>query len=154
MSQVLPALLEELRNEAVQALALPLVLRIIAQQPPRDFMDVTLPALLPVATTVKVTEASACHQCSLGSPCYVVPLALQVSQGEALALFTAGAILLAPSLPPEAIGSLIVPLLARAADHGVRQHIPLPTFNVQFPQAFARVRNSNEPDSMMVPVLR
>ena len=53
-SQVLPALLEELRNEAVQALALPLVLRIIAQQPPKDFMDVTLPALLPVAASVKV----------------------------------------------------------------------------------------------------
>ena len=52
--QVLPALLEELRNEAVQALALPLVLRIIAQQPPKDFMDVTLPAMLPVAASVKV----------------------------------------------------------------------------------------------------
>ena len=41
-----------------------------------------------------------------------------VTQGEALALFTAGAIVLAPSLPPEAVSSLIVPLLARAADHG------------------------------------
>ena len=123
---MLPALIEELRNEAVQALALPLVLRIIAQQPPKDFMDVTLPALLPVATTVKVCAwLNRCRTpLSPGLRCCTMILTsvpCPMSQGEALALFTAGAILLAPSLPPEAVGSLIVPLLARAADHGTQQ---------------------------------
>ena len=57
---MLPALLEELRNEAVAVLALPLVLRIVAQQPPRDFLDFTLPILLPVAASAKVAMPSRC----------------------------------------------------------------------------------------------
>ena len=40
-------------------------------------------------------------------------------QGEALTLLVGSTTTLAPSLPPEAVSKLIVPLLARAADHGV-----------------------------------
>jgi hypothetical protein len=56
--QVLPPLLTELRNEALQALVLPLVLGIIPQQDEADFMDWTLPSLLPIATSAKV-----CNTC-------------------------------------------------------------------------------------------
>lgn len=51
--QVLPPLLAELRNEKLQALVLPLVLNIIPLQEPQDFMDWTLPGLLPVAAAAK-----------------------------------------------------------------------------------------------------
>lgn len=57
-AQVLPALLEEVRNEAVAVLALPLVLRIVTQQAPRDFLDFTLPILLPVAASAKVRRTA------------------------------------------------------------------------------------------------
>ena len=53
---MLPPLLTELRNEALQALVLPLVLGIIPQQDEADFMDWTLPSLLPIATSAKVAS--------------------------------------------------------------------------------------------------
>lgn len=56
--QVLPPLLTELRNEALQALVLPLVLGIIPQQEEADFMDWTLPSLLPIATSAKVCSST------------------------------------------------------------------------------------------------
>ena len=55
---MLPPLLAELRNEKLQALVLPLVLNIIPRQEAQDFMDWTLPALLPIATSVKARLAS------------------------------------------------------------------------------------------------
>jgi len=39
-------------------------------------------------------------------------------QGDSLTLLTRSTTVLAPSLPPEAVKELIVPLLCRAADHG------------------------------------
>lgn len=89
--KVLPPLLTELRNEQLQALVLPLVLNIIPLQEPQDFMDWTLPGLLPVAASAK---------------------------GEALTVFTRNAALLATTMPEEAVRQLIVPLLMRAADQG------------------------------------
>lgn len=59
---MLPPLLVELRNEALQALVLPLVLGIIPQQDEPDFMDWTLPSLLPIATSAKVIS-EACSSC-------------------------------------------------------------------------------------------
>lgn len=67
LSQVLPPLLTELRNEALQALVLPLVLGIIPQQDEADFMDWTLPSLLPIATSAKVWQYAllqGCMKCS------------------------------------------------------------------------------------------
>lgn len=56
---MLPPLLVELRNDALQALVLPLVLGIIPQQDEPDFMDWTLPSLLPIATSAKVFQSAA-----------------------------------------------------------------------------------------------
>mmetsp|Transcript_17828 Transcript_17828/g.53724 ORF Transcript_17828/g.53724 Transcript_17828/m.53724 type:complete len:813 (+) Transcript_17828:225-2663(+) len=92
--KVLPPLLAELRNEKLQALVLPLVLNIIPRQEAQDFMDWTLPALQPIATSAK---------------------------GDALTVFTRNAALLATSMPPEAVRLCIVPLLVRAADQGDAQ---------------------------------
>lgn len=52
--KVLPPLLSELRNEALQTLVLPLVIRVIQQQSKQDFMDFTLPALKPICDHAKV----------------------------------------------------------------------------------------------------
>ncbi len=52
--KVLPPLLQELRNDALQTLVLPLVIRIVQQQSKQDFMDFTLPALKPICDNAKV----------------------------------------------------------------------------------------------------
>lgn len=71
--QVLPPLLAELRNEATQALVLPLVLAIIPAQDTPDFLDWTLPSLLPIATSAKVRALAAqsllsCTPCCTAAP--------------------------------------------------------------------------------------
>ena len=66
--QVLPPLLAELRNETLQALVLPLVLNIIPQQEAQDFMDWTLPSLLPVVASAKVPPAPACGSSGSSAP--------------------------------------------------------------------------------------
>ncbi len=75
--QVLPPLLAELRNEKLQALVLPLVLNIIPSQGAQDFMDWTLPALQPIATSAKARSTAGppahrrplpCHFCVCKRP--------------------------------------------------------------------------------------
>lgn len=71
--KVLPPLLQELRNEALQTLVLPLVIRIVQQQSKQDFMDFTLPALKPICDNAKVCvvvvvvgAGGAYHECMCG----------------------------------------------------------------------------------------
>lgn len=79
-AQVLPPLLVELRNEALQALVLPLVLGIIPQQDEPDFMDWTLPSLLPIATSAKVRGAPNCCRSPVWSACSASMTLLHVEQ--------------------------------------------------------------------------
>lgn len=89
--KVLPPLLNELRNEALQTLVLPLVIRVVQQQSKQDFMDFTLPALKPICDHAK---------------------------GDTLLLLVKHTQLLVDNMPPEAVAAVVVPMLLRAAEGG------------------------------------
>lgn len=64
------------------------------------------------------TKQSAIHVLFVVKMSRLVILQTLWLQGDSLTLLTRSTTALAPSLPPEAVKELIVPLLCRAADHG------------------------------------
>ncbi|KAJ9510959.1 hypothetical protein QJQ45_027821 [Haematococcus lacustris] len=87
--RVLPALIQELRHEALQPVALPLVLSMLPRVTPTHFASQLLPLLKPL---------------------------MEGAQGELLGGLMAGSAVLAQLMTQEQVGSYLVPLFARALD--------------------------------------